>query len=109
MLDMELLHFWTTQSSEGFIDFPDCVELFRTTVVEIAFEYPFLMHELLALSALHLARLRPEKSKEYVQSSDAHAATALNLFQPQIASLSQYYMYFFSHGNLYRHIKMRFP
>ena len=88
MLDMELLHFWTHTSADVFIDVQCNIDLFKSTVVEIAFEYPFLMHELLAISALHLARLRPEKSSFFIQTSDDHAATALALFQPQIANLT---------------------
>lgn len=88
MLDMELLHFWTTTSVEGFTDCRDSVELFRTTVVQLAFEFPFLMHEILALSALHLSRLRPDNAEHYVRTSDTHVATALALFQPQVAQLT---------------------
>lgn len=88
MLDMELLHFWTTTSVEEFIDCRDSVELFRTTVVKIAFEYDFLMHEILALSASHLARLNPAAAEKYIRASDSHGATALALFQPQIAALT---------------------
>jgi hypothetical protein len=88
MLDLELLHFWTTQSVQQFVDFENCVELFRTPVVDMALEHAFLMHELLALSALHLSRLRPHKAAIYNQASDNHAATALALFQPEIANLT---------------------
>ena len=88
MLDMELLHFWTTTSVEGFSDSRDSVELFRTTFVHLAFEYAFLMHEILALSALHLASIRPHDADLYVRASDTHVAIALALFQPQVAQLT---------------------
>jgi hypothetical protein len=54
----------------------------------MAFEYPFLMHEILALSAIHLSSLRPNKRSAYRHAADSHAATALSLFQPEIAKLT---------------------
>lgn len=87
MLDMELLHFWTTKSVDGFIDCRDSVELFRTTVVDLAFQFPFLMHEILALSAVHLASLRPNNENIYFEASHSHVDIALALFQPEVASL----------------------
>lgn len=88
ILDLELLHFWTTTSVESFIDFDSCITLFRTTIVELGIIHPFLMHEILALSALHLSQIRPQKASVYRQAADTHFATALSLFQPEIANLS---------------------
>jgi hypothetical protein len=88
MLDLELLHFWTTETVQASIDFTEGVELFRTTIVQWAFEYPFLMHEFLAMAAIHLAHLRPQKRSHYRHAADSHSATALSLFQPEIANLT---------------------
>jgi hypothetical protein len=68
MLDLEILHFWTTHSVETFVDFDSCITMFRTTVVELGIIHPFLMHEILALSALHLALVRPHKASLVRQS-----------------------------------------
>lgn len=88
MTDLELLHFWTTKSIASFVDFQSCVTLFQTTVVELALTHPFLMHEILSLSALHLSELKPARSGHYRHASDTHLATGLSLFQPEIANLS---------------------
>lgn len=88
MLDLEILHFWTTHSVESFIDFDSCITLFRTTMVELGMVHPFLMHEILALSALHLSQVRPHKASLYRHASDTHLATALSLFQAEITNLS---------------------
>lgn len=88
MLDLELLHFWTTKSVDGFIDCRESVELFRTTVVGIAFNFPFLMHEILALSAQHLASIRPHDAKMYIEASCAHSGIALTQAQPEVGSLT---------------------
>lgn len=88
MLDLELIHFWTTHSVESFVDFDSCVTLFRTTLVELGLAHPFLMHEILALSSLHLSLVRPHKAAFYRHASDTHLATSLALLQPEMANLS---------------------
>lgn len=88
MVDLELLHFWTTQCIYSFVDFPSCITLFQTTVVEIGIARPFLMHEILSLAALHLSDLKPSRAGLYRHASDSHLATGLSLFQPEIANLS---------------------
>lgn len=88
MLDLELLHFYTTVSIYDFLDTKTYTKLFGQEVVQLAFQFPFLMHEILSISALHLAHLRPEKRLLYGHASDAHAATGLSLYQPQIARLT---------------------
>jgi hypothetical protein len=88
MLDLELLHFYTTTSIQTTLDHHIYVQLFAQAVVQQAFQHPFLMHELLSVSALHLSHLHPEKRLNYGHASDAHAATGLSLYQPQIARLT---------------------
>jgi hypothetical protein len=90
ILDLELLHFWTTKSSSTYVDFSACIELFKVTVVQLALTHQFLMHEILSMSALHLSLLSsiPSEKARYVHSSSSHLATALSLFQPEIANLT---------------------
>jgi hypothetical protein len=88
MLDMELLHHWTTVTCQASIDFHTGMELFRTVIVQFGFEYPFVMHQLLAITAMHLTYLRPRQKSTYRHAADSHAASALSLFQPEIANLT---------------------
>ena len=88
MLDLKILHFWTTSSGLSFNNDQSGTELFQITFVEIALEYPFLMHEILSLSALHLAYTRPNQADIYRDAAVNHHAKALSLFQPQIANLT---------------------
>jgi hypothetical protein len=48
----------------------------------------FLMHEILSVSALHLAHLKPNKSVIYRTAAATHDAAALLLFQPQLSNLT---------------------
>ncbi|ESZ94960.1 hypothetical protein SBOR_4643 [Sclerotinia borealis F-4128] len=87
MLDMELLHYYTMYGASDFIDFASAQELYRTTVVELAFKFPFLMHEILALAALQLSQTRPLKAAYYHEASTTHLITALQHFQSAISSV----------------------
>lgn len=89
MLDLELLHYYVLEGAVSYLDKSELAETFRTTVIEIAFEHAFLMHELLSLSALSLAHRRPEKRDLYLHASDTHLANALASFQPEIANLTE--------------------
>ncbi|KAG4034911.1 hypothetical protein MFRU_002g02600 [Monilinia fructicola] len=88
ILDMELLHYYTMYGVSDFVDFASGQELFRTTVVEHAFKFPFLMHEILALAALQLSHARPFKAAYYYEASTTHLTSALQLFQSAISDLT---------------------
>src|SRR5579859_3152674 len=60
MLDLELIHFWTSTTGPTTVnERPSNSLSLHTIFVELALQYPFLMHEILSISALHLARLKP--------------------------------------------------
>ncbi|KAF7871671.1 hypothetical protein EAF04_003778 [Stromatinia cepivora] len=88
VLDMELLHYYTMYGVSDFADFASGQELFRTTVVELAFQFPFLMHEILAFAALQLSHARPPKAAYYHGASTTHLTVALQLFQSAISDLT---------------------
>lgn len=58
--DMELLHHWCTHTYKTMTDVPDQQLIWQTTAVTIGFTYTFLLNELLAIAALHMAICRPE-------------------------------------------------
>lgn len=86
---MELLHYYTMYGVSDFVDFASGQELFRTTVVELALQFPFLMHEILALAALQLSHAQPLKAAYYHEASTTHLITALRLFQSAISGLTK--------------------
>jgi hypothetical protein len=77
MQDMELLHHWTISTSLTMTSDPIVRTTWRTTVPQIAFQNPFVMRGILALSALHLAHLTPSKRDLYLSLSTHHHETAL--------------------------------
>ncbi|KAH8595439.1 hypothetical protein B0O99DRAFT_622904 [Bisporella sp. PMI_857] len=89
-LDLELLYSWVTTSGPITLrEKPSGVQTIYLTLVEIALQHPFLMHEILSLSALYLAQTKPDSATMYNLASTAHHDQALSLFQPVLATLSR--------------------
>ncbi|KAH8819927.1 hypothetical protein F5884DRAFT_762171 [Xylogone sp. PMI_703] len=88
LLDLEILHFWTSTSAFEFLDFPSGARVFQVNFVQEAINYPFLMYEILSLSALHLAYLRPDRASIYRNIATSHHATALSLGQAELRGIS---------------------
>ncbi|TAQ86310.1 hypothetical protein B7494_g5366 [Chlorociboria aeruginascens] len=105
ILDMEILHHWTILGASQFIDFDEGKTIFRkiyvrqldvtllrhseTVVPQLAFAHPFLMHQVLSLSALHLSQTRSSRNSLYRHASDTHLTTAISLFHPEIRNLTE--------------------
>jgi hypothetical protein len=71
--NLELLHFYTTTTSLTLSNRPDLQRIWQQVVPQIAFTHDFLLHGILALSALHLAHSQPErKTLLYTEASFHH-------------------------------------
>ncbi|EUC47812.1 hypothetical protein COCMIDRAFT_89056 [Bipolaris oryzae ATCC 44560] len=57
-------------------------------MAEIGFKHPYVLHLMLAFTALHLAYSRPHRKEEYVAMADRHYERALVLVTPQITNLN---------------------
>ena len=86
--DLELLHHFTTQTCYSFSDKQPSQQLWQNVIPQIAFSHPFLMRGLLAVSALHLAHLRPEEARHFEIKAMTHQTAALGPFQELMKALS---------------------
>ena len=57
---------------------------------QLAVQHGFLMHSVLAIAALHLARQCPQRRKELIIAASSHETAALPLFRSQILDISQH-------------------
>ena len=80
MEHLELLHQFITNTYTTFSDLEDVQTVWRTSIPRLAFLHPYLMYELLAISALHLAYCRPENASRYYTKSTELQSQALNNF-----------------------------
>ncbi|ESZ97284.1 hypothetical protein SBOR_2312 [Sclerotinia borealis F-4128] len=75
LMDLEVFNNFCTSTCFSLNSNPEVRELWRTTVVKIAFQHEFVMRALLALSALHMARNAPGPSQQlYEYSMQQHQA-----------------------------------
>lgn len=91
LLQLRLLHHYTTVTASTLAADPDAHEVYAAIVPQIAFEYPFLLHILLALAALHLSRLSGPgpKAIEYALLGGRHHDTALANFQITVRDIDE--------------------
>lgn len=75
--DLELLHHWTAFACYGFGDRPSDVKPWQEEMPQVACKQPFLMRGILAISALHMSRVRPEQREKYLVRAVHHQNMAL--------------------------------
>ncbi|KAL6713413.1 hypothetical protein ACLMJK_008878 [Lecanora helva] len=81
MVDLELLHHFTTETCFTLSDRQASHELWRINAPQVAFEHACLMRGILAVSALHLSWLRPEKKDYYTHLAVRQQDAALSSFR----------------------------
>ncbi|KAB8206677.1 hypothetical protein BDV34DRAFT_80820 [Aspergillus parasiticus] len=86
--DLELLHHYTTSTAYTFSLHPLLQAFWRVEVPRIGFTAPYTLRATLAVSALHLAFLRPEKMQLYITQANTHHEAALKLATPEMAKIS---------------------
>lgn len=89
MGDLELLHHFTTETCFTLSNQEQSHRLWQVAVPHEAFRYDFLMRGILAVAALHLAHLRPERQDEYRQVAIQHQHLALNSFRLIMSKMTQ--------------------
>ncbi|KAF9695356.1 hypothetical protein EKO04_006459 [Ascochyta lentis] len=91
ILQMRLLHHYTTVTAQSLGADPDAHAVYATVVPQTAFEYPFLLHIILALSALHLSRLQEfgPTAVEYALIGGQHHEAALVNFQSTVRDIDE--------------------
>ncbi|KAI9366990.1 hypothetical protein BJX61DRAFT_377280 [Aspergillus egyptiacus] len=94
--DLELMLQWVNETHGMLTRGQKTENIWRTHVPQEALSHPFLMHGILALSALHIACTRIPRapgnigqgSRDYLQVAVAHQTQALALFREQLADIN---------------------
>lgn len=84
-----MMHNWSTETSLTLSPTPEVQQVWARTIVQIALQHRFLLHGILATSALHVAYTRPFSTKEYRELVDyaaRHQTIAVSLFQRALVS-----------------------
>lgn len=85
---MELLHHFVAETSKAISFGALGLEVWQMTVPKIALSHDWLMHSILAVSALHLAHLKPEEQSVYWKRAAMHQDQALQGQQIALANPS---------------------
>ncbi|KAK2743641.1 hypothetical protein FQN57_004750 [Myotisia sp. PD_48] len=84
LADLELLHHYSISTSYTITPNPVLRTLWQVNVVQIGFQHEFVLRSVLALSALHCARLNPQKRDFYISQAMIHhqiaSRKAMSLF-----------------------------
>lgn len=88
VFDMELLHHYMTATCYTLSRAPAVQAVWRDQIPRIAFTMPPVLHTLLAISALHLARLDPSKRASCIAQAQMHHNTAILSVVPIVPSLA---------------------
>lgn len=86
--NLELLHFYTTTTSLTLSNRPELQQIWQQVVPRIAFTHHFLLHGILAFSALHLARSQPERKTLLYTEASAHHDIGLRMFQIAMSNIT---------------------
>jgi hypothetical protein len=91
VLQLRLLHHYTTVTAQSLGADTEAHGVYATVVVQTAFEYPFLLHVLLALAAVHFSRLSETSSEaiEYALIGSRHHDIALAAFQASVRDIDE--------------------
>ena len=87
--DLQLIHNWTLETYKGFGDTIEEHSFWQIEVPQLAFTHPFLMHSLLAISCLHLARRSADRRADYPTIAAEHQNKALPAYRSIISDLER--------------------
>jgi len=86
---LELLHFYTTTTSFTFSTIPERQNLWHRIVPQIAFNYRFLLHGILSISALQLAYLQPANKASLYAEASVHHQISVAEFRSAMLEITQ--------------------
>lgn len=89
LLELELLHRYSTKTYKGFALLSSDEELWQSFAVKEALKFEFLMKEIFALAALHKATEIPESASEYINYALEWKNEALALAHNALQNINQ--------------------
>ncbi|GJC87701.1 sterol regulatory element-binding protein ECM22 [Colletotrichum liriopes] len=78
---MELMHHYTTSTAHTLALRADMQDVWRTVVPQMGYEHPFVLHGILAVSAIHKAHLLPSQREKYLDIAAYHQTRGLEGFR----------------------------
>ncbi|KAE8150860.1 hypothetical protein BDV25DRAFT_171890 [Aspergillus avenaceus] len=88
-LELELLHHWHSITAPSLAHSKSVQDLFCITVPRLALRHPFLMHSVLAVSALQISyTCAPERRQMFMETAISHNDLSLSMCTPLLSSMT---------------------
>jgi Fungal specific transcription factor domain len=81
-MDHFITHTWLTLAPDE-----STRQMWRDIVPQLSYQHEFLMHALLACTALHIAYLNPDQRSEFIIKARTHQDHAMPLFRAAVPSV----------------------
>jgi hypothetical protein len=85
--DMALLHHWILTTSLTIITTPSLDHYWQTLVPQVAFRHRYVMHNILSLTALHIAYLNPLQKQSSMEEAAQYHFKSLDGFREDITHM----------------------
>jgi hypothetical protein len=89
LVDLELLHNYVTSTAFTLHTDPAMKMLWRINVPQLGFQFDFVMRGILGLSALHMARYKPEKRDFYIAHAMQQHQMGLRMATPVLQDVTK--------------------
>ncbi|KAF8857555.1 hypothetical protein BDZ45DRAFT_674606 [Acephala macrosclerotiorum] len=89
LIDLELLHNYVTSTAFTLHTDPAMKTMWRINVPQLGFQNDFVMRGILALSALHMARYKPERRDFYMSQAIIQHQAGLRMTTGLLASITK--------------------
>lgn len=86
---VELMHNYSTSTCFTFSDDPVLQNFYQLDIPKIGFSHEHVLHLLLSLSALHLARFRPSTRSLCLEHADRHYQAGLRITTALLQNITQ--------------------
>lgn len=86
--DLELMHHYSVVTSLTLPRAQEELHVWQQNVPKLAFKYPFLVHQLLAVAAFHLAYLQPEQRSEHSLHASQHQNRSIEGMRGHLAEIT---------------------
>ncbi len=88
--DLGLMHFYCAYTSHTINAIPEILRIWQDLIPQEAVSQPYLMHSLLALTALHKISLAVGESELYLSLAMKHHSLALEKSKPELDKISKH-------------------
>lgn len=86
--DLELMHHYTAVTSLTLPRAQEELHVWQVQVPKLAFQYPFLVHQLLAVTSFHLAYLQPDQRAEHSLHASQHQNRSIEGMRGHLAEIT---------------------